>query len=57
MKKQVIALMLSIVMAVGSIGGSSVFAAETTAQEASETEQEEAVDESEASEENGVSQV
>ena len=41
MKKNLIALMMSIVMVVGSIGGSSVFAAETTAQEASEIAQEE----------------
>ena len=48
MKKQVIAVMLSMMMAVGSIGGASVFAAETeamtaetTAEEASEIAQEE----------------
>ena len=52
MKKQVIAVMLSMMMAVGSVGGSSVFAAETeaiaaemTAQEASKIEQEEAEEE------------
>ena len=37
MKKNLIALMMSIVMVIGSIGGSSVFAAETT-DESSTTE-------------------
>ena len=51
MKKKVIAVMLSMMMAVGSVGGSSVFAAETTAQEASEIAQEEEMAEPEVSEE------
>ena len=41
MKKNVIAVLLSVVMAVGSVGSFSVLAAETTAQEASEIAQEE----------------
>ena len=51
MKKNVIAVMLSMMMAVGSVGGSSVFAAETTAQGASEIAQEEEMADPEVSEE------
>lgn len=49
MKKSMIALVLSFVMAVGSFGGSSAFAAETTAEEKAITdeEQEEPVEETE----------
>ena len=55
MKKNAIALMLSLVMAVGSIGSSSAFAAETTAvQEASMIEQEETAVEQQVVEENGA---
>ena len=53
MKKNVIALLLSIVMAMGSVGSASAFAAETTAMEAVEIVQDEEAVEAEASEENG----
>ena len=52
MKKNLIAMMLSIAMTVGSIGGASAFAAESTAVEASEIIREEVVSESETAEEN-----